>query len=163
MLSVDVALPGPDSEGKAEFFELFEPHTPRPPPSVVRAGERGGRRCSRWPFFGRPNTASSALRRKRVDIVRDVEGFFGGDWAEWERDWPAVGGIDHDDDEEDCGCDECRLVAFLQATEPLAVGEKPRVRDVWTPVSADVPEVTSAFPRSLFAVSSFFKSIAEAF
>lgn len=155
MLSVDVALPGPDSEGKAEFFELFEPHTPRPPPSVVRTGERDGKRCVRWPFFGRPNTASSALRRRRTDIVRDAEGFFGGDWAEWERDSPVAGGIEHDDDE-DCGCDECRLVGFLQATEQLAVREKPRVRDVWTPVSADVHEVTSTPLRPLFAVSSFF-------
>ncbi|CAM9844220.1 unnamed protein product [Ectocarpus sp. 6 AP-2014] len=106
---------------------------------MAQISQVGGRRCSRWPFFGRRNTASSALRRRSTDVVRDAEGFFGGDWAEWERDWPAVGGIDHDDDE-DCGCDECRLVAFLQATEPLAVGEKPRVRDVWTPVSADVPE-----------------------
>ncbi|CAM9924162.1 unnamed protein product [Ectocarpus sp. 12 AP-2014] len=104
------------------------------------AQQRGGRRCSRWPFFGRPNTASSALRKRRTDIVRDAEGLFGGHWAEWERDSSVIGDIDHDDDEEDCGCDECRLVAFLQATKPLAVGEKPRVRDVWTPVSADVPE-----------------------
>lgn len=149
VLSMNVSLPGLTLEGgltqlpaysPEEPFAVLAPYHALHPTSAVSAG--GGKyfACC-FPTTGdtldRPSTLS---RRNRQCMSRcGWVGLEGGEVRfEWDR---QAGGVHHNgnDDAED----DLQVAEFLEATEALAVGNKIRVGDVWTPVSdnVDAPEV----------------------